>query len=227
MVAKWTPIESGFLLESDVLGEGTVHVRESLRLALAGLTETTLDWFLLGSVEIQECDGETRQSVLAANQPYLQANTLVIPLQTTLPIGVQLTARYLLDERGLNLEVTAQVDRPIQRIELSISFDVNELALELPFGLKPLASSASRKEGRVVKLSRAGNAWGLFADMGEGGSLRIEPDRSTLQYKFFHQPLEKGVILVGRLSLFPWDQAWDDEELCKTYERWFDSDSFL
>lgn len=227
MVAKWTPVESGFQFEAGSFGTGLIHIRDGIRLAIPGLADTPLDWLAIDGAEIVEESGELKLSSLSANRPYLQSNALIIPLDAPSQLGARFTARYLLDDQSLNLEVTAQVDRPIERIQLGITNQLDGIALELPFGQSAKSGNANRQQGRVVKLSGRGNTLAVFADMGEGGELRVESSGSTLRYTLFRQPLEKGVILVGRLALFPWDPAWCPEVLQNAYERWFESDSFL
>lgn len=226
MVAKWTPAESNFQLELNGLGKGTVHVGDGVKLTLAGDASPALQSITLETVTLFEEAGDSKRSALAANGPYLQGESLIVPLQTAEDLGAQLTARFLLDEQCVSLEVTAQVNRPIERVQLDIIHDVGGLKPELAFG-KDETFRANRQQARVVKLSGPGSSFAWFTDLGEEGEARLEPGSTSLRYTLFRQPLEKGVILVGRLALLPWDCGWNTAGLAAAYGRWFESDSFL
>jgi hypothetical protein len=68
---------------------------------------------------------------------------------------------------------------------------------------------------------------GVFADLGDEGTLIVPPDGKGLRHVLFRQPLEKGVILVGRLAVTRWQDSWHGSGLAEAYQRWFEQDSYL
>lgn len=227
MTAAWQETETGFRFTAGTL-VGQVHSRSTVHAHLDNGSPSSPRLLELKDVQIDEESGTSQRYALPANNPYVQGNAAIVPLQIAADVGASASARFLAEDAGLLLEITAQMNRPVSGIQASVLCRFANARIDLPF-----VSGGGRKLDRLgaslVKVNQAGASLAIFADIGDDGFLELSDNSvgPSLTYTLFRQPLEKGVILVGRIAVTYWNKTWIESELPEIYRAWFERDTFL
>jgi len=158
------------------------------------------------------CEGSTDP---APDVAYLQLPYVVAPFLVNTPAGIRLTAFFRATDLGVDVDFRLATTEPLENVSL-------DLAVEWPEGgHRPFKSHNAigptffnrRFPGvSAATLIYDDNAGAtLFIAVGEHGEFNWNSTGATL--RLFNQPLEKGVILVGRLALRSADAATINRDL--------------
>lgn len=181
----------------------------------------------LGSVRFRDSQGRDWNIPLLASGPYIQEPTLVVPLRLESSAGLEAAARYRGEADGVRIEFRVMTLRPVENLVLEVRC---RWETEVRFPLDEGGPSERRDHDRWA-VALAPPAPGelastcLLADVGERGGLEVRG--SELRYECFGEPLEKGVILVGRFGLVSWPAGLSNENLRERYRGWRADRTFL
>lgn len=208
----------------------------------AGLCEV----FRLGRLECRKADRKVHLVPAKAIEAVIQQPHLVVPYSFDDPAGFQATQRVTVREASLDCEVRLLTVKTVESVAMEIglrsaparpffAWDCTDevLAEHLDFTV--------HRSGHIVALGYSEEPFAcVFADVGENGRVLTptggRPNTNVgglydslnvgaVRIEFFHRPLEKGVILVGRASLRTWTT--DLAQLRSDFENWFGETPFL
>ncbi|WP_145261511.1 hypothetical protein [Planctomycetes bacterium Pan216] len=160
-----------------------------------------------------------------AGAAYVQEPTLVIPLRIESPVGLAGTVRFLVGEEGLDVELRLQTVEPITDLTGIIRTYWSTTAPQLPLAGESTVELGP-KRGAIALLGEA-ERLGIFADLRETGTAMVEESARAIDYRLFGRPLEKGVVLVGRLALRTIGKEVPVAELEKRHAEWLAGGAFL
>jgi hypothetical protein len=199
MSAAWKLSSQGAEWTSGGLA-GQVVVRSTplgQRLALE-CPELGVD-ILLDHVEDDPEVGQTGRSPLVPGTMMIQEPYLVVPHAIESEVGLRVVTQFLAEPGRNTLDLRLETIAPLRSV--SVHAHVS-LTLARWSSSTDFAINASPSQAPVwLEIVKAGEVRGaLQMDLGEAGTARIlDSDRADVT--LFDQPLEKGVILVGRFAL--------------------------
>ena len=144
-----------------------------------------------------------------AGDAYVQEPFLVVPITLDSSVGVSLSVRFRAEPSTIEAEFRVQTNEPVREISLSVNFSWRGGCIEAPDSPDatpdPNLPCTLRKTNIVRIVGREKSSLTLFADPGRSGTLLLDDigDRGggRLTYNLFGRPLEKGVVLIGRIAL--------------------------
>jgi hypothetical protein len=164
---------------------------------------------------------------LLVQEPYA-----IAPQEVASEVGLRLVIGVMVDDDGIMLDARLETIASLDRVSLSMSVHVtgNGTGMIEPASSRWPGKSLviDRTEARWMKIGSEGNlSAAMISDLGEGGFGVGQRDGSRWELTFFEQPLEKGVILVGRWGLVPRLGDRTEEELREVSARWLARPTFL
>lgn len=203
--------------------------------------------FRLGRLEYRTLDRSIHLIPAKVTEAVVQQPHLLAPISFDDPHGFQATQRFTLRPDSLECELRLLTVKPVESVALELSLRsepgkllaASDKTAEV-FGLKLAEDEVATGPARIVALGDPSRPFGcVFADLGdrgrvltpytgsekEAGGLYDTLNAGSVRFEFFHRPLEKGVILVGRMSLRPWRE--NKADLRKDFEAWYAETPFL
>lgn len=181
----------------------------------------------LGSVRVRDSQGRDENVPLLASGPYIQEPTLVVPLHLETSAGLEAAARYRGEADGVRIEFRVLTARPVEKLVLEVRCHW-ETEFRFPLDEGGPAGRRDHDRGAVALAPPAPGEPAttcLLADVGERGGLEVRG--SELRYECFGEPLEKGVILVGRFGLVSWPAGLSSGNVRERYRGWRADRTFL
>jgi hypothetical protein len=186
---------------------------------------------VVGDLEFSQ--GGVERSVHPSGGSLLVQEPYVIAAQEIASdVGLRLIIGVMADEGGIMLDARIETIAPLERVSLSMSLHVTgagEGMIEPASSRWPVESLVvDRTEAGWMKLRSGENiSAAMISDLGEGGFGVGQRNGRRWELTFFEQPLEKGVILVGRWGLVPRLGDQSIEDLREVSARWLARPTFL
>ena len=186
---------------------------------------------VVGDLEFAQGGGERAVHPVGGSL-LVQEPSVIAGQEVASDVGLRLVIGVMADEVGIMLDARLETIAPLDRVSLSMSVHV------MGDGMGTIEPESSRwpgkslvidrTEARWMKVRRGGNLSGaMISDLGEGGFAVGQRDGKRWELTFFEQPLEKGVILVGRWGLVPRLGDQPEKELREVSARWLARPTFL
>lgn len=202
-MSGWSNSGSGFALAPSVAGE------PAWRVELEGLPRLVdpADGFALRIAEVawRREDGVEGRAAPQPRGAFLQPPAATAPCAIDEALGLELTVRFIPEPEGIlgefRLQTTAGLEYVTLRVESRVPGLVGcVLPLAGDVGVEPDQDWPAANHG-VVRL-QASTSRHVAVDLGEWGRVATPPGAPGPRWRFFRQPLEKGVILVGRIAIW-------------------------
>jgi hypothetical protein len=162
--------------------------------------------FTLGPIDFAEEAGRQESIAPRCKPGYIQNPYLVAPQLVDSAPGLHLTAFIRASDEGLDADFRLTTVSELKRAALECNCawpsGICEPRPDLLAGLDHPKTSQGIALARL-QLSDSDAVW-MYWDVGEHGMWRVREEAGgvqRLQCNLFEQPLEKGVILVGRFAL--------------------------
>ena len=196
--------------------------------------------FELGPVRWVDQAGVAHEAPVCPERLCLAQPTLELTSSVAAEIGLQLVARLTGSADGLSAELGVQTEEPVEDLSLDVGFAwqqaqfelatvaAGELVLGTPYDARTGGLGWLRNEQRPLLSFRA--------DLMERGVVRLDQQLASgssslangrLRYSFFCRPLEKGILLVARLTVQQIPAESTFLELGDGYRAWLQERSFL
>lgn len=174
----------------------------------------------LGNAIYQPTGGQPTRTMPSPTEYFVQQPYLVAKHGVASSVGLHLKASLLAEANSLILDVEMETIDPLDNVELGGRLAFTGIATP-----SDAHHRVEKAELRWQNLMRGNELVGaLLFDTGESGFAEVTP--TGLDLTWFRQPLEKGVILVGRFAVVRrGDEA--PEEFQEMYADWLERPTFL
>lgn len=163
---------------------------------------------------------QPRPSDFCIQQPYL-----VVYQEVASAVGLRSVIQLFGDENGVAVDVRLETVAPLDEVQFDATLDI------AGFDRIERESLTSAEDANLICYELEANQalrGALLLDMGGGArpSWSGEPP-SAAHLAWFQKPLEKGVILIGRLVLIADARPATPGELRRKYAEWLKRPTFL
>ena len=142
---------------------------------------------------------KAKESFPAPTTFLIQEPYLVVPHAIASEVGLRMVVQFLAEPGGLTMDVRLETIAPLDNVSLTLDLALTGHHLHT----SAAKSHSDRYSRREIEWADVGEGeklvGGLVTDLGEGGHAERQGDGWRLV--LFDQPLEKGVILVGRWGI--------------------------
>jgi hypothetical protein len=182
---------------------------------------------VLGKLDYQPHEGKRHEVFPTPSPFFIQEPYLVAPQAISSDFGLGMVVQFLSEPGSLTMDIRLETIAPLDRV--SLGFDVSTNGMKLV----PKSDRDPPNDGRYSR--RQAEWWdvfkgevmtgGIVTDLGEGGYAERQGDNWRMV--MFDQPLEKGVILVGRLGFIRRHQKESQISFRQKHKKQLDRPTFL
>lgn len=227
--AAWRPVGSDYVfnvpdLSAKVSNAGgrSTAVNLTISCTLSSAQSVQLD---LEGIAYAPEHGQRTATPFIPIEFLVQQPNLVIVNQIASTVGLRMVIQILAETHGLAVDVRMETVAALDEVELFGTLLLNGMSLDPP---RFLGDEPGRGPcGYGLRLGDRPVSAAVLFDHGEGGCRpRRTPVADALAVSWFGQPLEKGVILVGRFAIIA-EAGLQASMLRETYRHWLDRPTFL
>lgn len=176
--------------------------------------------FLLQGVDVR-LPGRSVTSIAASvADVVLQQPNLVVSHHLPSDAQLQSVSRWMALEGVLESEIKLLTRFPVD--EVLVRVDVEAIGGTF-HGI--VSEGAGNPGGQIAFRVGGRDRLLLAADLHELGTATVEETR--IGYRLFRRPLERGVILVGRMAFEGWNESWAPADLSRHHQEWLSATRFL
>lgn len=159
----------------------------------------------------------------------VQEPYLVVPCILPTEVGLRLVSQVLVEPDAVTMDFRIETIAPLDDLSMELTLNVQEGTVHpCDSTWTSVAGRLTRRELHALDLRQGNEVVATFrTDLGEGGHGELDQDQAKVHITFFEQPLEKGVILIGRWGVI---RRLPDESEEKFYTRqagWLERRTFL
>lgn len=173
-----------------------------------------------GRIEFHPCGEQPASTQPLPKDFFVQYPYLVCTQDVSSSVGLRTRVRILAEEGGATVDVELETIEPLDWVELAGRIRLEGVSL-------PGVTQGRLEQDRIrwCELVRQGATIGaLLFDLGENGYADVAT--SELSVNWFRQPLEKGVILVGRFAVVIRSEE-SEEAFRERSQGWLERPTFL
>jgi len=225
---NWKLIDNGAHAGSAGLDGRVLRASQGAWPTLAFEGELGGAWSLvLGKLSFRPHHASTNEAVPIPSSFFVQEPFLVVPQAIASDVGLRMVVQFLAEESSITMDVRLETIAPLDNVSLTLDLSWGGVELTLPPTRSDHSSTRfSRKEAAWFDVSKSGQCLGgVVTDLGEGGFVERQGDSWRLV--MFDQPLEKGVILVGRFGIIGRSPSENAVSFRQNHEKQLERPTFL
>jgi hypothetical protein len=163
---------------------------------------------------------------------FIQEPFILAPQQITSDVGLRLILGVMADKQGIMMDARLETIAPLERVSLSLSIQLHpdqDCYIRPPVATWPNDSLVvAGTDARWMHVYQGHTlVAGLVCDLGDAGFALGDRHGKRWELTLFEQPLEKGVILVGRWGFVPAPRGVSERELHQAGQKLLDRPTFL
>lgn len=227
-IGTWTLIENGAVSETGGLAGRAVRASQGAWPTLVFEGKLGGDWSLvLGKLSFLPHDLTSNEAFPTPSTFLVQEPYLVVPHAIASDVGLRMVVQFLAEPSAITMDVRLETIAPLDHVSLAL--DLSWEGVDLSPQSKHAGTSSdrfSRKEASWFDAFKGGECiGGVVSDLGEGGY--VEREANSWRLVMFNQPLEKGVILVGRFGIIGRGSNEDAVSFRQNHEKQLERPTFL
>lgn len=225
---NWKLIENGATSESEGFSGRALRAPHGAWPTLVFEGEWGGEWSLvLGKLSFRPQHSSANEAFPTPSTFLVQEPYLIVPQAVASDVGLRMIVQFLAEPTSITMDVRLETIAPLDNVSLALDLSWGEVTLHPKSeGCKPSAQHFSRKESSWFDVIHGeGSVGAVVTDLGEGGYVEREADSWRLV--MFDQPLEKGVILVGRFGIIRRASNEDLVSFRKNHEKQLERPTFL
>lgn len=190
--ARW----DGGGLRGEVVGEKGKSL--GARIEVGGSVRIT--W---GAIRFRAVGGSEESTLPTVAGLHVQQPYLVVLHEVTSSVGLRLVVQLLAEPGAITMDLRLETVAPLDQVSFAMNLECAELSLRPEEAYWPRTGNEfTRREFHRAELrGGAGVAAGFVTDLGEQGRGVLRDEGKRAELVMFDQPLEKGVVLIGRWGI--------------------------
>lgn len=225
---NWKLIENGATSESEGFSGRALRATQGAWPTLVFEGELGGEWSLvLGKLAFRPQNFPANEVFPTPSSFLVQEPYLVVPQAIASDVGLRMVVQFLAEPASITMDVRLETIAPLDNVSL---------ALDLSWGEVTLRPKSTDGDTSAQHFSRTESSWfdvfhgersvgAVVTDLGEGGF--VDRQAGTWRLVMFDQPLEKGVILVGRFGIIRRSPDEDLVSFRKNHEKQLERPTFL